>query len=157
MNRLRHLPCIDLAGLEALGRELAGLARPGDVILLMGDLGAGKTALARSIIQALGVTEDVPSPTFTLVQTYDGETEGGPLPIYHFDLYRLEDAQDIRELDLEDALDTGLSLIEWPEIAMDLLPAERLEVRLAAGPDETSRSLTLMGGADWARRLGAER
>lgn len=155
MDRLKHLSCIDLAGLERLGRDLAAQARAGDVILLIGDLGAGKTTLARSVIRALGVTEDVPSPTFTLVQTYDGENDTGPLPVYHFDLYRLDDAADVQELDLEDALDTGLSLIEWPEVARDLLPEARLEVHLAAGPDAQSRSLTLLGDADWAQRLGA--
>lgn len=155
MNRLRHLPCIDRPGLEALGGELAALARPGDVILLLGDLGAGKTTLARAIIRALGVTEDVPSPTFTLVQTYEGGNAGGPLPIHHFDLYRLEEPEDIHELDLEDALDYGLSLIEWPEIALAALPGERLEVHLAPGPDEASRSLTLTGSSGWATRLKA--
>jgi tRNA threonylcarbamoyl adenosine modification protein YjeE len=155
VNRLRHLPCIDRAGLEALGRELAGQARPGDVILLLGDLGAGKTTLARAVIRALGVAEDVPSPTFTLVQIYDGENASGPLPIHHFDLYRLEAPDDIHELDLEDALDHGLSLNEWPEIALAALPERRLEVHLAPGPDEDTRSLTLTGGPDWATRLKA--
>jgi tRNA threonylcarbamoyladenosine biosynthesis protein TsaE len=155
VNRLRHLPCIDLHGLEALGRELGGLARPGDVILLLGGLGAGKTTLARAVIRALGVREDVPSPTFTLVQTYEGENADGPLPIHHFDLYRLDEPDDIRELDLEDALDHGLSLIEWPEIALAALPQERLEVHLAPGPDDASRSLTLMGDDNWANRLKA--
>ena len=153
MNRLFQQPCIDLNGLRALSSDLAGRSRAGDVILLIGDLGSGKTTFARAFIQSLGVTEDVPSPTFTLLQTYEGRAESGPLPIYHFDLYRLERPQDLYELDFEDALDEGVSLIEWPEVAMALLPEERLEIRLEPGPDAESRAVTISGSATWAERL----
>ena len=153
MNRLFQQPCIDLNGLRALSSDLAGRSRAGDVILLIGDLGSGKTTFARAFIQSLGVTEDVPSPTFTLLQTYEGRAESGPLPIYHFDLYRLERPQDLYELDFEDALDEGVSLIEWPEVAMALLPEERLEIRLEPGPDAESRAVTISGSGTWAERL----
>ena len=98
-----------------LGRRLAGVLRPGDVLLLSGELGTGKTELARAIIQtilaAAGLAEDVPSPTYTLVQTYsDGRNE-----IWHADLYRVLVPDEIAELGLEDAFDTAICLIEWPE------------------------------------------
>ena len=153
MNRLFHQPCIDLEGLRALSRDLAGRSRAGDVILLIGDLGSGKTTFARAFIQGLGVDEEVPSPTFTLLQTYEGGTGSGPLPIYHFDLYRLEHARDLYELDFEDALEDGVSLIERPEVAMNLLPRERLEIRLEPGPDTDCRAITISGSGDWADRL----
>lgn len=142
--------------MQLLGQELAAHARIGDVILLIGDLGSGKTTLARHIIQALGVSEEIPSPTFTLVQSYDGVRGKEPIPIFHFDLYRLEAANDIYELGLEDALDTGLSLIEWPDIAARALPDDRLEIRLSAGADDDTRAITITGSPDWARRLQLE-
>lgn len=100
---------------SAFGRCLAPLLMPGDTLLLKGPIGAGKTHLARSIIQSRlamkGIHEDVPSPTFTLVQTYfDGETE-----IWHADLYRLTDINELAELGLDEALDDAIVLIEWPE------------------------------------------
>ena len=153
MKRLFDQPCTDLEGLRALSRDLAGRCRAGDVILLIGDLGSGKTTFARAFIQGLGVAEDVPSPTFTLLQSYEGETPNGRLPVYHFDLYRLEHARDLYELDFEDALEEGVSLIEWPEVAMDLLPEERLEIRLDPGPDADSRAVTILGSGTWAERL----
>jgi tRNA threonylcarbamoyladenosine biosynthesis protein TsaE len=111
----------------ALGARLAGLAQPGDVIALRGELGTGKTTLARGFVRALAdPAEEVPSPTFTLVQTYD--TKKGQ--VWHFDLYRLQDAEDAWELGIEDAFATGISLIEWPERLGALLPARARQVTL---------------------------
>ena len=93
----------------ALGRRLAGVLVPGDVIALSGDIGSGKTTLVRQVLLALGYGAEVPSPTFNLVQSY---TAGG-LEIWHFDLYRLKAAREAIELGFEDALD-GVSFIEWP-------------------------------------------
>jgi tRNA threonylcarbamoyladenosine biosynthesis protein TsaE len=140
----------DLAATAALGRRLAALLRPGDVVALKGDLGAGKTTLAREIVAALSPeTDEVPSPTFTLVQTYP--TAIGEL--WHFDLYRLERAEQIYELGLEEALAGGISLIEWPELIERLLPRGKvLNVALLLGADGT-RSATLSGGAAWTERL----
>jgi tRNA threonylcarbamoyladenosine biosynthesis protein TsaE len=139
----------DESATAALAARLAPLLRRGDLLCLEGDLGAGKTAFARALINALpGPREEVPSPTFTLVQTYPRET----LEIWHFDLYRLERADEVWELGLEEALGAGASLIEWPERAAGLLPAERLVLRFAhAG---SGRRLTLEPHGSWAGRLG---
>jgi len=153
LKTLFHRPSIDLAGLGALAAALAARAAPGDVILLKGDLGSGKTTFARAFIRSLGVAEDVPSPTFTLLQTYEAARGNELLSLYHFDLYRLEDEEDLRELGLEDALDAGISLIEWPEVAEAALPEERLEIGLTAGPSPERRAVTITGGAGWADRL----
>jgi len=144
------LPLADEAASAALGQRLAIAARPGDVIALYGDLGAGKTTLARALIRALaGPETEAPSPTFTLVQTY--ETPG--LPVWHFDLYRLENPGEARELGLEEAVD-GLALIEWPERLGRDLPRMRLEVRLSfAG---TGRIARLVDLDDWSTRLDGD-
>lgn len=134
-----------------LAARLAGLARPGDVIALKGELGAGKTSFARAFIRARGGDEDVPSPTFTLVQSYD--LRGGT--IWHFDLYRLRAPEEAWELGIEEAFADGIALIEWPERLGVLLPRRRLMVELdfRAGPD--ARRATLSGVGDWAPRLAA--
>jgi tRNA threonylcarbamoyladenosine biosynthesis protein TsaE len=140
----------DLAATQDLARRLAGLARPGDVILLTGELGAGKTSFARAFIRARGGADEVPSPTFTLVQEY-------PLPdgaICHFDLYRLKRAEDAYELGIEDAFAQAISLVEWPDRLGPLLPAERLEVSLAFAEREEARRARLRGTASWQDRLG---
>ncbi|MBV9524135.1 MAG: tRNA (adenosine(37)-N6)-threonylcarbamoyltransferase complex ATPase subunit type 1 TsaE [Alphaproteobacteria bacterium] len=128
---------------------VAGHAAPGDVIALQGALGSGKTAFARAFIRAFGVSEEVPSPTFTLVQTY--ETARGV--IWHFDLYRLARPEDALELGLEDALADGISLLEWPERLGSLLPARRLDIRLRAAAGDARRA-RLSGDVSWSRRLG---
>jgi tRNA threonylcarbamoyladenosine biosynthesis protein TsaE len=110
-----------------LGVWFAGKLRPGDVVLLCGDIGAGKTHFARALIQArLGRLEDVPSPTFTLVQTYDaGDTE-----IWHADLYRLTHPDEVAELGLEAAFDTAICLIEWPDRLGCMTPARAINLTL---------------------------
>ena len=112
---------------EALGRRLASLARPGDAILLQGPIGAGKSCLARAFIRArLGEAEEVPSPTFTLVQVYeDKETE-----IWHADLYRLSHPDEVWELGLDQAFETAICLVEWPDRLGSHLPREALTIRL---------------------------
>lgn len=136
------------AATTALGRRLAALARPGDVIALTGDLGAGKTVLARGFVHGLGLTdEDVPSPTFTLVQPYDTPE----FTLYHFDLYRLKDPDEAFELGIEDAFSEGVSLIEWPDRLGPYLPRNRLDVTLVMGPGETRRAL--LSGDAWDDRL----
>lgn len=141
----------DEAATRRLGAILAKTLRPGDFLALTGDLGTGKTALARALIQARfgpgGQDEDVPSPTFTLVQTY----ETPDLLITHADLYRLDDPQDARELGLIDALDEGALLMEWPE-KWGSLPATRLDIVLTL-VGETARAAQLTGRGAWAQRL----
>jgi tRNA threonylcarbamoyladenosine biosynthesis protein TsaE len=147
-----------------LGRRLARIVRPGDLIALTGDLGAGKTALARALIASLRDSsggdasgEEVPSPTFTLLQTYDRlSAEGAPLSVWHFDLYRLGEADEVDELGWEEALAGGLVLVEWPDRLGARLPAPRLDVTLVYGPEdaaEPGRVAVLQGGAGWADRL----
>ncbi len=111
---------------EKLAQELAVKLSAGDVVLLSGDLGAGKTVFARALIRALSNDPhlDVPSPTFTLAQTYD--TPRGT--IWHFDLYRIEDEEEIYELGWEDALSEGIVLVEWPERLGSLAPPDALAV-----------------------------
>lgn len=142
------VPLPDLAATEALGARIAAGLRLGDTIALEGDLGAGKTTLARAILRALGVAGAVPSPTFTLVQHY----ETARLPISHYDLYRVERPEELDELGLEDALDHGAALVEWPERAGNRLPADALHVALAA-EEGRARTATLSGEARWAPLL----
>ncbi len=135
---MRRVDLPDLAATEALAREIAPTLKKGDVIALYGDLGAGKTTFARALLHALGVTGDVPSPTFTLVQTY--EING--LLISHFDLYRLKSSDELDELGWDDALHDGAAIVEWPERTGSRLPARHKEMHFmldAAG----ARSLTV--------------
>jgi tRNA threonylcarbamoyladenosine biosynthesis protein TsaE len=142
---------------QAFAARLAPLARPGDVIALAGDLGTGKTTFARGFINALLVThglppEDVPSPTFTLVQEYQ-------LPdftLYHIDLYRIEGQSEIFELGLEDAFADGVSLVEWPDRLGSFLPENRLELNFRhAGPgeDQDQRLVLVTPVGDWKGRI----
>jgi tRNA threonylcarbamoyladenosine biosynthesis protein TsaE len=125
-------PLPDLEATRALARRLAPHLRPGDIVGLAGPLGAGKTTLARDLIEALaaagggGPVGEVPSPTFTLVQVY----ETGGVPVWHFDLYRLERAEDALELAIEEAFAEAVSLIEWPDRLGGLMPDDWLEVSI---------------------------
>lgn len=151
---VRHVQVEDEAGLARLGRLVARAVIPGDVILLIGDLGAGKTSFARAFIRAHGVEDEIPSPTFSLVQTYDVGGDGSPArSIWHFDLYRLDGESDLYELGIEDAFNDGITLIEWPDRLGRLTPADRLEIAIAFGRHETERGVTLTGSGIWARRL----
>lgn len=136
-------PLPDLSATARLGAGIAAGLRAGDAVALWGDLGAGKTTLARAILQALGVEEDVPSPTFTIVQAYD--TPG--LAVAHFDLYRIRQARELDELGLDDALAQGAVLVEWPERAPERLPADTLHVRLSLAQD--GRLARLTGPSRW--------
>jgi tRNA threonylcarbamoyladenosine biosynthesis protein TsaE len=135
----------DLAATAALGARIASGLAIGDVVALGGDLGAGKSTLARTILNALGFTGAIPSPTFTLVQTYETER----LIVRHYDLYRLENPREILELGLDEGLEDGAALIEWPERAGTLLPEDRLTVSLTM-PDAQARLADLSGPARWA-------
>jgi tRNA threonylcarbamoyladenosine biosynthesis protein TsaE len=157
---MRSLFLPDEAATERLGASLAAVLAPRDLVALSGDLGAGKTCLARAVIAGLmGGPEEVPSPTFTLVQTY--ETPKGPL--WHFDLYRLAAPDEVWELGFEEALAEGMSLIEWPERLGRLLPPARLDLRLRFAGPSGGRHADLVGhdvrghGArghdDWTARI----
>ncbi len=132
---------------EAFGRSLAPLIRPGDVIALYGALGAGKTTLARGLLRGLGHEGDVPSPTFAIVQPY--EPPAVRLPVAHVDLYRIEHSAELEELGLDDMLDGGALLIEWPERLPVLWPhALRLTLAAAGG----ARALTARVPPAWGSR-----
>ena len=124
---------------RAIGAEIGRLLRPGDVVLLHGDLGAGKTTLTQGIAQGLGVREQIQSPTFTLVAEHEGQTATGEsINLYHLDLYRLAGEEDLDSFGWEQYLAPveGVSVVEWPERAGSWLPEEYLLVRLEpAGAD----------------------
>jgi len=132
----------DLAATVRLGAAIAALLGPGDAVLLRGDLGSGKTTLARAILAALGVAENVPSPTFTLVQAYETPS----LTVSHYDLYRLKRESELDELGLDEALDQGAALIEWPERAESRMPIDAL---IAALDADQERRAMLDGPARW--------
>jgi tRNA threonylcarbamoyladenosine biosynthesis protein TsaE len=134
---------------RALGEELGrAVLRAGDVVVLSGELGTGKTALAQGVGRGLGVEGPVVSPTFTLVREYEGRVR-----LCHVDVYRLERVQEFHELGFEEQLEESVTLIEWGEAAGSALPADRLEVRLTAGagPDERIIELVLQGES-WRQR-----
>jgi tRNA threonylcarbamoyladenosine biosynthesis protein TsaE len=136
---------------ERLARAIAPHLAAGDVVALSGDLGAGKSAFARATIaarlKAAGrPDEDVPSPTFTLVQTYDL----GDVALWHADLYRLTDPAEVEELGLEEAFDDAICLVEWPDRLGGALPDRRLDLALGFGPGETDRTAAFRPhGAGW--------
>ena len=145
-----NLTLPDEAATRRLGERLAALARPGDVIALAGTLGTGKSTLARAFIRALtSPDEEVPSPTFTLVQQY--ESEAGL--IWHFDLYRLDKPDDALELDIEEAFAVGVCLIEWPDRLGRHLPRSRLDLVLETGDAEGERRAILTGHGSWTDRM----
>lgn len=137
----------DESATAALGVRLAPLLKAGDVVCLSGPLGAGKTTLARGLIQAFAGDDEAPSPTFALVEAYEGEG----LTLWHFDLYRLEKSGEVWELGLEDALAEGASVIEWPERIEALLPESALVIRLE--PQGETRRAAISPGKNWKARL----
>ena len=146
-----HLAVSDEVATAALGACLWPICTPGDVLALWGDLGVGKTCFARGLIRAAtSKTEEVPSPTFTLVQTYESDQAA----IYHFDMYRIEEPEDVVELGVEDAFADGVSLIEWPGNMGYWLPERRLDVTFVPRDQNAGRVVTLtdrFGG--WEERL----
>jgi len=151
MSNSKTIPLSDPARTEALAARLSRLAEKGDVIALSGDLGAGKTVFARAFIRAYTglADEEVPSPTFTLAQVY----EGGRWLIWHFDLYRLEKPEHALELGLEEAIDQGVVLIEWPERLGAERPRQGLSLTLDFAADPQARLARLEDGGGWAQRL----
>jgi tRNA threonylcarbamoyladenosine biosynthesis protein TsaE len=135
---------------EALAAKIEGICGVGDMVALYGSLGVGKTVFARAFIKArAGEDEEVPSPTFTLVQTYECDT----VPIYHFDLYRLNIPDEILELGLEDAMADGSVLVEWPERLGPYIAPNRLDVEFRQGVLTNQRSIRLTGHGYWLSRV----
>ena len=132
---------------RAVGNRLAALLRAGDTVLLEGDLGAGKSELARGVARGLGITGAVPSPSFTILNAYDE----GRIPLYHFDWYRIEDPQEIYEMGLDEMLGgDGIALIEWSGKAPACVPSRALKIEITS-PCESERLIrfTPLGGFPW--------
>ncbi len=139
----------DEAATGRLGEAIARVLELGDVVCLSGPLGAGKSTLARALIRALTTPdEEAPSPTFTLVQFY----EGPRLKVAHFDLYRLTDPNEAYELGLDEALDEGAALIEWPQRLEGRLPPDRLDIEIALGDEAEGRRVTMTPHGAWEGR-----
>ena len=144
----REIALTDARATLALGRRLGERLSVGDVVCLIGNLGAGKTTLARGAIEAWsGYPEDAPSPTYTLVQIY----EGAKGELWHVDLYRLKRPDEAWELGLEDAFASAACLVEWPERMGGQLPRDRLEIELAPSGDGRTAVLTAHGA--WRTKL----
>lgn len=137
---------------RALAAAVAALVRPGDVIVLAGDLGAGKTAFAQGFAAALGVEEQVTSPTFVIARSYEGR-----LRINHLDVYRLDDLQEAEDVGLAELVDDGaVTVVEWGDHVAPLLPTDHLEIRLVFGDLDDDRIVVVThGGRAWSGRGGA--
>ena len=129
--------CPNIEATEKLAQKFASFAKPGDVFALFGTLGMGKSVFARAFIKHLTAVEEVPSPTFTLLQTYDAPD----FEIYHYDLYRLKSAEEIFELNMEEAMACGVSLIEWPEKMGGYLPRKCIKINIT--PCGNGRKITI--------------
>ncbi|MXP46819.1 tRNA (adenosine(37)-N6)-threonylcarbamoyltransferase complex ATPase subunit type 1 TsaE [Altererythrobacter luteolus] len=140
----------DLAAMEAFGSRIADVLEPGDVVALNGGLGAGKTTLARAIIRALGHEGEVPSPTFTIIETYDPPAVS--LPVVHADFYRLEDPREAEEIGLDDYRDGTALIAEWPENAGGFShEAGCLSITLETADE--GRIAIVQRGQNWLSRL----
>ncbi len=139
---------------RALASELAPLAVPGDLVVLAGDLGTGKTAFVQGFARGLGVIEQVTSPAFVLVRSYAGR-----LPLIHLDVYRLDHLQELVDIGIAEMLDEGgVTLIEWGDVVTPVLPPDFLEVRLAHGDSDDERLVGLRTvGPSWPSRAEALR
>ncbi|MEM7140840.1 MAG: tRNA (adenosine(37)-N6)-threonylcarbamoyltransferase complex ATPase subunit type 1 TsaE [Actinomycetota bacterium] len=151
MNPTAHLRLVTAAPAttQAVAAAFEPLLVDGDLLVLVGDLGAGKTAFTQGLCAALGVTEPVTSPTFTLANRYEGR-----LTVNHLDVYRIEALEEAQDLALVELLDDGVTLIEWGDVILPALPADRLDVRITFGEGDDDRELALTAvGERWAARV----
>ncbi|MGY1916084.1 tRNA (adenosine(37)-N6)-threonylcarbamoyltransferase complex ATPase subunit type 1 TsaE [Blastococcus sp. SYSU DS0973] len=140
-----------LADTHALGEALAALARPGDLLVLVGPLGAGKTALTQGIGAGLGVREPVTSPTFVIARVH----AGGRIPLVHVDAYRLGGHADVDDLDLDASTEESVTVVEWGQGLVEQLADEHLEVRLDRREDDVRTALLVPHGPGWTARVDA--
>jgi tRNA threonylcarbamoyladenosine biosynthesis protein TsaE len=138
------LRAANLADTSAIASGIASLVRRGDCLLLAGEMGAGKTAFTQAFAAALGVSEVVTSPTFTLLHTYRGDR----LTIHHVDVYRLERTGELEDLALRELLDDAVVVVEWGDAVRDALPDDRLEIGLSAGEPPAGVTAGVVGRAD---------
>jgi tRNA threonylcarbamoyladenosine biosynthesis protein TsaE len=147
MTERRTVPTA--AAMRALGREIGGLLRAGDLVVLVGPLGAGKTALTQGIGAGLGVTEPVTSPTFVIARVHSG----GRVPLVHVDAYRLGSVADVDDLDLDASAEESVTVVEWGHGLVEQLRDEHLEVRLDRRDDDVRTALLVPHGPSWEERL----
>jgi len=140
------------ADTHALAERIGSLLRAGDVVVLAGELGAGKTVFAKGLARALGISEPVVSPSFTIVREYDA-----PLPLVHVDVYRLDHVQELHDLGFDDLVGgDSVTVVEWGDRVRAVLPPDRLDVRLDPGDDDDERRIWLdPSGTSWAARADA--
>jgi tRNA threonylcarbamoyladenosine biosynthesis protein TsaE len=149
MRREQELPTV--SDTQRLGRDLAGVLRAGDLVVLVGPLGAGKTALTQGIGEGLGVREPVTSPTFVIARVHTG----GRVPLVHVDAYRLGSVADVDDLDLDASAEESVTVVEWGQGLVEQLAEEHLEVRLDRREDDVRVACLVPHGAGWEERLGA--
>lgn len=131
--------------LSAFGRKLAEKLKPGAVVALEGDLGTGKTTLTKAIAKGLGIEDHITSPTFTIIQEY----HEGRLPLYHFDVYRLDEEEEFHELGYEEYFyGDGVCVVEWADKVREFLPADRIYISLEYGPSECERYMYIDEGGN---------
>ena len=147
MKREHVLPTVD--DTRALGGQLAAVLRPGDLVVLVGPLGAGKTAFTQGIGAGLGVREPVTSPTFVIARVH----RDGRLPLVHVDAYRLGDAADVDDLDLDASAEESVTVVEWGQGLVEQLADEHLEVRLVRRDDDVRTAELVPHGPGWTERL----
>ncbi len=137
---------------EAVGEALGSQLRVGDLVVLTGDLGAGKTTFAKGLARGLGVTQKVTSPTFTIVQEYDGR-----VPVAHVDVYRLDRIQELHDFGFEELLESRVTIVEWGEAIALVLPRERVDVRLTLHDDDDDQRVVdvVASGPEWSARRPA--
>jgi len=136
---------------EAAGEVVGALLQTGDLVVLTGELGAGKTTFVKGLARGLGVTQPVTSPTFTIVQEYDGR-----VPVAHVDVYRLDRIQELHDLGFEELLERGVTVVEWGEAVAAVLPRDRVDVRIAMTDDDETRTIEcVVTGPSWAPRRAA--
>jgi tRNA threonylcarbamoyladenosine biosynthesis protein TsaE len=139
---------------RAMGAEVAALTSPGDLLVLAGDLGTGKTAFTQGLARGLGIEEPVTSPAFILVRTYEGRA-----PLNHIDVYRLDYIQELVDLGIAELIDAGgITVVEWGDVVLPALPSDFLEVRFDYGEADDDREVEFDAvGASWAPRMAALR
>lgn len=150
------LRTVDAAATKAIAASLARLARAGDLIVLSGEMGVGKTAFAQGFAVGLEIDEPVTSPTFTLVRSYPiSPKPGRPRVLHHLDVYRLDRMNEVADLAIGELVDDrSVTLIEWGDAVLDALPKDRLEIALAYGEDADDRTIEIVVvGPSWAHRM----